>query len=158
MSDNKAIVIEARPYGPESTEDEIHALKSLVTSPTTNVIMYREPPVVTLFTLDLFWERIRELAADLDYYFILADLTGTVPPSAEARQHVRELYETISPSYVAVATGQSRILNIAAKFVLRRVLGQHRFSVYRDVDGALQHLEKLRREAATKVSIESGAR
>ncbi len=138
------LVLERRAYGPDSTEQEQRAIRNLVTVHSDGVIVYREPPVVTKFTLDLFWERIRELSEGLDRFYLIADLTDTRPPNQEVRRYLRDLYATIHPEYVAIFTGKNFVLNVAAKFVLGMALGKIPHSVHKDIEGALGAIDAVR--------------
>ena len=138
-------VLEKRRYGTDSSEAEQRAIRGRVSLHAEDVVIYREPPVVTSYTLDLFWERIRELTAGMNPYYLVGDLTGTGFPDAEIRAHLSKLYSTIHPAHVAIFTGKNFMLNVAAKFVLGNALGDISHSVHKTSDQALAALETARR-------------
>ncbi|MCX4247813.1 hypothetical protein [Paraliomyxa miuraensis] len=138
------VVLENRPYGPDSTEDEQRAIRAQVVRISDDVVLYRETPVVTAFSLDLMFGRIGELTAGRSPFYLVIDLTVTGPPSAEVRQYLRGLFRALEPAYVAVFTGKNFMLNVAAKFVLGKVFGGVRHSVHKTLDEALQAVASAR--------------
>jgi hypothetical protein len=135
-----ALGIEARPYGPESTPEEIAALKERVYVHSPGVIMYREVPVMTLFQLGLFEEKLNELSAALDSYALIIDLTETEAPSAPIRARLKELFVgQTKMRQTVVYTGKNFMLNVAAKFVLAQA-GLRSFSVHKTREQALEAL------------------
>lgn len=138
------VALENRPYGPDSTEQERRTIEAQVVPLGDDVVLYRETPVVTRFSLDLIFGRIGELTKGLDRFCIVIDLTVTGPPSAEVRQHLRALFGALQPNHVAVFTGKNFMLNVAAKFVLGKVLGGVAHSVHKTLDDALRAIEAVR--------------
>jgi hypothetical protein len=138
------VVLENRPYGPDSTEEERGAIMAQVVSLGDDVVLYREAPVVTPFSLDLMFGRIGELREGLDRVYLVIDLTVTGPPSAEVRQYLRKLFRALQPTHVAVFTGKNFMLNVAAKFVLGKVLGGVGHSVHKTMDEALLAIAAVR--------------
>jgi len=46
--------LEARAYGPDSTGEEVQAIRDRVYKYRDGIVMYREVPIQSLFQLDLF--------------------------------------------------------------------------------------------------------
>src|SRR5262245_56120625 len=105
--------------------------------------MYREVPVLSLFQIDLFHQRLDEIAEGLDSYRLLVDLTRPAPPTPELRARLKRMFKSQEKlRQVAVFTGESGdrfMLSIAAQFVFS-VLGPPSFSVHNEFDEALQAL------------------
>lgn len=133
------IQLEARPYGPESSQEEIAAIKSRVYWYAEGIIMYREVPVLSAFQLNLFGEKLRELASRIvDSYILIIDLTETEPPNAESRAKLRLLFaEQTKMKRAVVFTGRNFLINVAAKFVLGSV-GLKSFTVHGTLTEALE--------------------
>jgi hypothetical protein len=137
-----ALELEARPYGPDSTPEEIQAIKARITVFRSNILMYYEAPVQSEFQLGLFGERMHELSEGMEYYDLLIDLTAAKPPSALVREQLRKLFGS-QPKLrrAAVYTGRNFMLNVAARFVLGSI-GLKDYSIYKtqaDAVAALEH-------------------
>ena len=126
-----SVQIEARPYGPDSTPEEIEALKGRVYMHTDGVIMYRDVPVLTEFTIDLFQDRIDELLRTSECHSMLLDLTESGRPNAAQRDQLRNRMRGRRDQLkqMAVFTGRNLLMNVAARFVLSTVF--HDFSVHK---------------------------
>ena len=100
--------------------------------------MYKELPVQSIFQLDLFMEKVREITAGLNSFDMLVDLTEANRPSPEIRAHLKKRFNELEKlRHVAVFTGQNFLLNIAAKFVLSGC-GIRSYSVHKKLEEALE--------------------
>src|SRR5262245_2619789 len=106
-----ALELEARPYGPDSTPEEIAALRERVMRLADNLLMYQEVPIPSLFQVGVFREKLDTLAADMTHFDLIVDLTAAKPPNAEVREALRKLF-TSQPKMqrVAVFTGRNFML------------------------------------------------
>src|SRR3990170_7104981 len=84
--------IEARPYGPESSEAEREALRNRVSLVEHRILLFRAVPVPTPFQLDLCFDKIEELTAGMSSFAVIIDLTEGRRPSPEVRAHLRERF------------------------------------------------------------------
>lgn len=130
-----AVKFEPRPYGPESTPEELKAIEDRIYLYETGIVMYKELPVQSMFQLDIFERRMTELG-DRNGYSLLIDLTEAKPPNATIRARLQRLYGSQPLRKVGVFTGRNFMLNIAAKFVLGGI-GLKAFSVHTTLDQAL---------------------
>jgi hypothetical protein len=133
------VELEARPYGPDSTPEEIAALRERVMRLGDNLLMYQEVPVPSLYQVGLFREWIDALSADMTHYDLVVDLTAAKPPNAEVREALRKLFTTQPKlKHVAVFTGRNFLLNVAARFVLGSM--GLKGTVHKTKEDALAHL------------------
>jgi hypothetical protein len=133
-----AIKLEARAYGPDSTPEEVAAIGECIYMHAPDIMMYREVPVQSLFQLDIFDQRMTELAKDLASFALIIDLTIAHPPSAEVRQRLKRLFGSFkNMRRVTVFTGRNFMLNVAAKFVLGG-LGLKALSIHKTLEDALE--------------------
>jgi hypothetical protein len=132
--------LEARPYGPESTKDEVAAIAERVELRDDGIVMYHEVPIPSVFQLDIFERRMTELG-DRTGYRMIIDLTEAQPPGAVIRARLKKLFESQPLTRVAVYTGRNFMLNIAAKFVLGSV-GLKDFTIHKTFDEALVAVKK----------------
>lgn len=133
-----AVELEERPYGPDSTDEEITAIRERIYLYRDDVVMLKEMPVQSAFHLDLFFEKIKEITAGLASFDILVDLTEAGRPSPEIRAHLKKHFNELEKlKHAAIFTGQNFMLNIAAKFVLSGC-GIKSFSVHKKLEEALE--------------------
>lgn len=135
-----SFVFEARAYGPDSTPAEVQAIRDRIFLCEPGIVYWRELPVQSDFQLQIFRERIVELAAGGPPPHLIIDLTVATPPGAEARVALRKMFSSRLPvDRIAVFTGRNFMLNVAAKFVLTTA-GLRNFAVYRTLEEALGDL------------------
>jgi hypothetical protein len=136
-----AVEIEQRPYGEDSTEEEREAIAERVSLYSDGLIAVRQMPVPTPFSLDLMWNRIREISQDMPSFSMMIDLSEASRPSDEVRAHLKKLFSTISPKHVAAFTERNPILTKGASVVFGK-LGLSSYSVHRTRADALAELRK----------------
>lgn len=136
-----AVEIEKRPYGEDSTEEEREAIAERVSLYSDGLIALRQMPVPTPFSLDLMWDRIREISQDMPSFSMMVDLSETSKPSDEVRTHLKKLFATIRPAHVAAFTERNPILTKAASVIFGK-LGLSSYSVHRTRADALAELRK----------------
>lgn len=143
--------IEAKAYGPDSSEEELAALRDRVTLIESDIVLFREVPVQSTFHLDVFWGKIGELTAQLPRFFVALDLSEARRPSPEVRAHIKHLIMTRrQAAFTAVFTEANFLLNVVARFVLASA-GMKDFSVHRNRADALAAIARAR-EAAPRSS------
>jgi hypothetical protein len=136
--------IEAREYGPEDLTPELRAtLKKRVFLHSGDIVMWRELPVISVATANLYLENFVEITKDMPAYSIIIDLRSTGTRGAGGRA----LYATYfrgefakgrCKSY-AIVTGRNPVINAAVAFVAKAMrLGPYR--VCKDIDEALATL------------------
>lgn len=140
------LIIEARPYGEESTDEEIELLKSQVEKINGDTILWKEVPVPTVFQINIFNEKLKELTVEKKNYYMIVDLTCSERPKADAINAIRKMLNNFTGlKYLAVFTGKNRILNIAAKFLVARLgLLSSEFSMHKTKEEALEAIQSAK--------------
>jgi hypothetical protein len=141
-----AYKFEARPYGPDSTPEEIEAIKARIYVYEPGILYWRELPVQSVFHLDIVEQRLNQEAAAWPHYDMLIDLVEATAPSAEVRQRLRRLI--IGQSKLrrhAVFTGKNFLLNIAGKFIFGGSMAVGAVGVYKTLEEAHQALHQGRK-------------
>lgn len=137
MELSERVEIEARPYGPESSEPERKALRDRVSLVEDRVLIFRAVPVPTMFQLDLCFDKIEELTAGMPGFALIIDLTEGRRPGAEVRAHLRERFSRLKRLvHTSLFVGPSFVLSVAARFVLRG--SGHDFTIHRRNEDALE--------------------
>lgn len=138
------IEIEAREYGPEITAEEREALRERIYMFTDDILIWQEVPVQTCNTVAVHGEKVMELTADLENFFLLIDLTEAGRPKAEIIDCLRKVMGSLTGlRYAAVYTGKNFILNVAAKFVMGR-MGFVAYSIHKTKEEALDAINNVR--------------
>ncbi len=139
------IKIELRAYGPELSPEERQVLLNRVYLLDPNLVMWRELPVLSVFHIELFGQKVGELTAGLTSFSVIVDLTEAERPNAEIRDCLRRLFNSYpNLDYIAVFTGENWISNLVAKFVLSGSLGTAKFSVHKSQAEALEAIRTKR--------------
>jgi hypothetical protein len=133
------MTIEARPYGTDASLNERDYLRERVWRVEDRLFMLKEVPVQTPFTLDVLFDRLLELAAGLDRFAYVVDLTGVERPDAKAREKLRQRAGEINPrlAHVGVVVGTNAVIRAVAKLAAFAV-GFRSISFHRSVDGAME--------------------
>jgi hypothetical protein len=110
---------DARPYGPDSTPEEIAAMRARVSLLADDVVLYRELPVMTVFSVDVFFGRIEELFREHGCPYLMVDVSAGGRPDAAERKRIQEWIQRLTPPlrHIAVITAKNVLVTIAAKFV-----------------------------------------
>lgn len=139
-------MIEAREYGPDSTDGEQQLLRSRVKLIADDVVLYEEVPVQSTYQIDVMFERLRELTRDLNKFFYVISLRDAGRPTINTRHHLKmrflEFHERIT--HTAVYTGKNFMLNVAIKFVFNG-FGFDSYSVHRTVEQAMHEIDGIRK-------------
>lgn len=109
--------IESRPYGPDAAADEIEALRARIWKVEDGLFVYDEVPIQSLFTLDLLFDRLEELAAGLDHFAYVVDLRGVKRPGAEVRERLKQRVKRLNPrlAHVSIVVGNDVVIRAVAK-------------------------------------------
>ena len=121
--DKQDIAIEARPYGPASSSEEIAALRRRISWIADDVMLFHEIPIQTPFSLGLLFDQVECLAATRDRFHYLIDLTEARRPSAETRMLIKERTRRFRPKLdrVAIVVGGNIVIRAMARIVARGI-------------------------------------
>ena len=137
------------------------ALRSRVTMPQPHIIQFFEVSRMSRTTVARLWDRVDEFTANLPYWFMLLDLSEmpNTPPNAQLRADLRDRFGKRRPEHAAVIAGKNHLLGVAAKFIMRSMLGGHKVTMHSSREDALAHLVNLAKEweaaSLTRASVES---
>jgi len=116
--------IENRKYGPDSSEEELKTLRERVEILEEGILLFREVPVPSPFTIEYLISWADQLAAEWDSYTIVIDLTEASRPSAEERDSIRRVIGSLSRmNHLAIMTGGNILLNVAVRFIMSGIEG-----------------------------------
>ena len=103
------MLIEPRPYGPDSAAAELAELRERVWRVEDGLFMFKEVPVQTTFTLDLLFDRLEELTQGLERFAYVVDLRGVKRPGPEVRETLRLRVGRLNPrlAHVGVVVGST---------------------------------------------------
>jgi hypothetical protein len=141
-------MVESRAYGPDSTADEIEALKARVYEYSHDTVMWHEVPVTSEFQAKVCSDKLCELAQKFTSYFLLVDLSNTGLPEFKV---MRQLSQTFSKQenlvHIAIFNEKNIFLNIAARNVLNYI-GFESFSLHKTKEQALQAIEDIKKKVS----------
>ena len=136
--------IEKRAYGPNSTDEELSAIRNRLSYLGGGVILYVELPVVSEFSVDVCFDTVDEMIRVHDAHTFLVDLQNAGRPDAAARER---LHKRISGSqkirHLATVTGKNALINVALRFILAGML-DIKTTVFRTIEEAKQELLDVR--------------
>jgi hypothetical protein len=109
--------LEPRPYGPESTREEREAIADRVSVVDNRLLLIKELPVQTPFSVKLMFDRFRALAQDWDRFAYVVDLTEAQRPDPETRAALKAETLGMSPrvTHLAVAVGDNLVMRAMAR-------------------------------------------
>jgi hypothetical protein len=103
------------------------------------LFLMTEVPHQTPFTVDLFFDRLDELAAGMDRFAYVVDLTGVQRPDARTREQLRRRVTAINPrlAHVGVVVGANAVIRAVAKLAAFAI-GFRSFSFHMTVGEATE--------------------
>jgi hypothetical protein len=109
--------LEQRAYGPDSTGEERDAIADRVSRLDERVLLLREMPVQSRFSIDLMFDRLEALAHDWDRFSYVVDLSDARRPDAETRAALKERVLRVSPrvAHVAIVVGGNLLMRAMAR-------------------------------------------
>jgi len=133
------MTIEARPYGSDASPGERSELRERVWKLDARLFVMVEVPVQTPFTLDVLFDRLEELAAGLDKFAYVVDLSGVKRPDARVRERLRTRVARINPRLVhaGLVVGGNAVIRAVAKLAAYS-LGFRSFSFHMSVEEAVE--------------------
>jgi hypothetical protein len=133
------MTIEARPYGPEAAQAERLELRERVWQLEDRLFMILEVPIQTPYTVDVMFDRLEELAAGLDRFAYVADLSGVKRPDARVRERLRQRVAHINPrlAHVGIVVGANAVIRAVAKLVAFAI-GFRSIGFHTSVDDAVE--------------------
>lgn len=143
-------IIESRAYGPDSSAEEIEALKARVYKYSHDTVMWHEVPVTSEFQEKICSDKLNELGQEFTSYFLLVDLSNTGLPGFKV---MRQLSDSLSKQenlvHIAIFNEKNIFLNIAARNVLN-FIGFESYSLHKTKEQALQAIEDFKNKKVVK--------
>jgi hypothetical protein len=111
--------LEQRAYGPDSTREERDAIADRVSRLEERVLLMREMPVQSPFSITVMFDRLEALARDWDRFAYVVDLNEARRPDAETRAALKERVLRVSPrvAHVAIVVGGNLLMRAMARLV-----------------------------------------
>jgi hypothetical protein len=130
---------EAGPHEPDGGAEVRAELRGRVWLVEDRVFMMSEVPVQTAFTVDVLFDRLEELAAGLDRFAYVVDLSQVRRPDARVRERLRQRVTLINHRLVhaGMVVGGNAVIRAVAKLVAFSI-GFRSFSFHGSVDDALE--------------------
>jgi hypothetical protein len=131
--------IEARPDDAVSTFVELDELRARVWKLDDGLFMFDEVPVQTPFTIDVMFDRLEELAAGIDRFAYLVDLSRVKRPDARVRERLRHRVGRIRPRlvHVGLVVGGNAVIRAVAT-IAAFVIGFRSFTIHASIDEAVE--------------------
>lgn len=110
--------IEARAYGPDSTAEEIAAIRSRVDIWRDGIILYRELAVITDFSVGICYDRVAELVNE-GAQFLIVDVRNAGRPDARMRKTIQGRIKALEGRlrHIALVMDTNPFLTVAARFL-----------------------------------------
>jgi hypothetical protein len=104
-------------YGPESSREERDAIADRVSVIGDRLLLLREVPVQSPFSVNLMFDRVETLANAWDRFAYVVDLTEAKRPDPETRAALKERVLGMSPRirHVAIVVGSNLIMRAMAR-------------------------------------------
>ena len=130
---------EARPQDQAPAIDEREEVRRRVWLVEDRLFMMVEFPNQTPLTIDLMFNRLEELAAGLDRFTYVVDLSGVKRPDAQTRARLMQRVRAVNSrlAHVGLVVGMNAVIRAVAKLVTFAV-GFRSFSFHLTVDEALE--------------------
>lgn len=107
------------PLGPDSTREAIAAIADRVSMVADRLLLMRELPVQSPFSIDVMFDRLEALAAGWARFAYVVDLSEATRPGPESRAALKMRVLRISPrvEHVAIVVGSNLLMRAMARLV-----------------------------------------
>jgi hypothetical protein len=111
------VTLSAREYGPESTPEEQQAVADRVSVVEAGILLIRELPIQSPFSVQLMYDRIESLSQDWDRFAYVVDLTEAKRPNAQTRAALKDRSLRLKHriSHVSIVVGGNELMRIMAR-------------------------------------------
>jgi len=135
-----------RAYGPESTPQESEAIADRVSVIDDRLVLIRELPVQSAFSVNLMFDRLDALTRDWDRFAYVVDLIEARRPDAATRAALKDRVVRVNSrvTHVAIVVGSNLIMRAMARL----------FAHGMGLDSASIHA--TRAEAIEEAAVEMG--
>jgi hypothetical protein len=106
-----------RAYGPDASPDEREAIADRISVIGDRLLLYRETPVQSPFSINLLFDRLEALTRDWDTFGYVVDLTEAKRPDPQTRAVLKDRVARVNPrlGHVAIVVGNNLIMRAMAR-------------------------------------------
>jgi hypothetical protein len=135
--------VERRPYGPDSSPEEVDALRARIEVTPSGVVVFNEVPVPTVFSVTVLFDRLEEVVAGWRSISYVADLTEAQRPSAEVRSVLKMRAMRLKDRYghVAIVVGDNIVIRAMAR-LFAYSMGLRSVSLHPNRDQAIAEVRR----------------
>lgn len=135
---------EHKAYGPDSTEEEIQAIKDQASIYEQGIIYLKALPIGSPFSADLMLGQAMILGSQFSKYGLLLDLRNTQRPDAITRRKLDELFTKLGKevNHVSFFTGTNILFNTTLKLILHE-LALSSYSIHSDHEEAINTIKQV---------------
>lgn len=135
--------VERRPYGPDSSPQDVAALRARVQLTPEGVLVFHEVPMATVFSVGVMWDRFEELSAGWRRVSYVADLTDAERPPAEVRAALKARAVRVRErwGHVAVVVGDNVLIRAMAR-LFAYSMGLRSVSLHPSRDQAIDEVRR----------------
>ncbi len=135
--------LERKLYYEDSSPSEIKALKSRLFLYKPNILYYREVPLQSEFSVQLFFNEITKHLKHMNNAGVLVDLRESEMPNPKIRRSINKGFVDINKyiDHVAYCIGGNLIIKIAARFVMLNTKLDS-YSIHSSIEAAEESLNK----------------
>ncbi len=135
--------IEAKKYTSDAPPEIIELIRARV-STSNDIIIVKEIPKPSPFSVTLIFEEISKYAAGYDQCGLLIDIQGTTPPDAETRRVINKEFKRAlsNVKHVSFVSGKNFIINTAARFAIFQTKLDS-FTISKTMEEGIQHINRV---------------
>jgi hypothetical protein len=130
---------EAQPTVSSELPADLDQLRRRVSRIDDRLFLLRQVPIQTPLTVEVLFNRLEELAAGLDRFAYVVDLTEARRPDAPTRDLLKQRIHRINERlvHVGLVVGSNAVMRALAKLVVFAG-GARSFSFHESIDDAIQ--------------------
>jgi hypothetical protein len=130
---------EAEPAGSRAFSADLAQLRRRVSRIDDRLFLLQQVPKQSPFTVDVLFDQLEELAAGVDRFAYVVDLTKAERPDAPTREKLKQRIARISErlAHVGLVGGSNVVMRALAKLVIF-ASGVHSYSFHDSVEDATE--------------------
>jgi hypothetical protein len=129
----------AHPHGSDARSPDLREVRARVWRLEERLFMLAEVPEQTPFTIDAMFDRLEELAAGLERFAYVVDLSQVKRPDARTRERLRQRIAKLNHrlAHVGVVVGANVVIRAVAKLAAFAI-GLRSFTFHQSIDEAAE--------------------
>ena len=138
------MVLSGKSFGPESTSEELEALRNRVYMHSEDILVFKDIPESTRFSEKVLFDQADKLVGAHESFVMIVDLSDSTRPNAEVRHYIQDRIKSMTRlrHISVIIPNKNLLLEMAAKFIMRG-MGLKSYAICKTLEEALERIRNV---------------